>query len=99
MLKRNLVMLIDDEADIISLFTELLETYGIGVRAFSNPEESLKEFRHNHESYNLVISDIRMKPMSGIESIKKVEEIDSYIKTILITAIKIEGNTLKEINC
>jgi len=37
MLKRNLVMLIDDEADIISLFTEVLETNGIGVRAFSNP--------------------------------------------------------------
>jgi len=98
MLKRNLVMLLDDEADIISLFTEVLETNGIGVRAFSNPEEALKEFRHNHESYNLVISDIRMKTMSGIEFIKKVQEIDSDIKTILMTAFEIEGNQLKEIH-
>ena len=98
MLERNLVMLVDDETDIISLFTEVLKANSINVRGFSNPEEALKEFEQNHEAYNLVISDIRMKPMSGLEFIKKLKKIDSKMKTILMTAFEIEGNQLKEIH-
>jgi len=44
-----------------------------------------------------VISDIRMTPMSGVEFIKKLKEIDSNIKVILMTAFEMEGNQLKEI--
>jgi DNA-binding NtrC family response regulator len=96
-LRRNLVMLVDDEIDIISLFSEVLTMNGIKVRPFSNPKEALRDFERNHASYNLVISDIRMTPMSGVEFIKKLKEIDSNIKVILMTAFEMEGNQLKEI--
>jgi len=46
----------------------------------------------------LVISDIRMSPMSGVEFIKKLREIDSNIKVILMTAFEIDGNQLTEID-
>jgi DNA-binding NtrC family response regulator len=98
LLKRNLVMLVDDEIDITSLFTEVLTMNGIKVKAFSNPKEALRDFELNHQSYNLVISDIRMSPMSGVEFIKKLREIDSNIKVILMTAFEIEGNQLTEID-
>ncbi len=39
--RRNLVMLIDDEIDIIGLFTEILSLNGISVRPFTNAEEAL----------------------------------------------------------
>ena len=90
-------MLVDDEIDIISLFSEVLTMNGIKVRPFSNPKEALRDFELNHASYNLVISDIRMTPMSGVEFIKKLKEIDSNIKVILMTAFEMEGNQLKEI--
>ncbi len=98
LLKRNLVMLVDDEIDITSLFTEVLTMNGIKVKAFSNPKEALRDFELNHDSYNLVISDIRMSPMSGVEFIRKLREIDSNIKVILMTAFEIEGNQLTEID-
>jgi len=98
LLKRNLVMLVDDEVDITSLFTEVLTMNGIKVKAFSNPIEALRDFELNHASYNLVISDIRMNPMSGVEFIKKLTEIDSNIKVILMTAFEIEGNQLTEVH-
>jgi DNA-binding NtrC family response regulator len=91
-------MLVDDEIDITSLFTEVLTMNGIKVKAFSNPKEALRDFEINHASYNLVISDIRMSPMSGVEFIKKLREIDSNIKVILMTAFEIEGNQLTEID-
>ena len=98
LLKRNLVMLVDDEIDIIALFTEVLKMNGINARPFTNPEEALKDFEQNHASYSLVISDIRMAPISGVELIKRLREIDSSIKVILMTAFEIEGNQLREIH-
>lgn len=97
-MKRNLVMLVDDEIDIIGLFTEVLTLNGIIVRPFTKPEEALRDFEQNHASYILVISDIRMSPISGLEFIKKVRKIDSNIKVILMTAFEIEGNQLREVH-
>jgi DNA-binding NtrC family response regulator len=95
---RSLVMLVDDEIDIIGLFTEILTLNGISVRPFTNAEEALREFEQNHSHYKLVISDVRMSPMSGIEFIKKLREIDANIKVILMTAFEMEGSQLREID-
>jgi len=95
---RNLVMLVDDEIDIIGLFTEILTLNGISVRPFTNAEEALNEFEQNHAYYKLVISDVRMSPMSGIEFIKKLREIDANIKVILMTAFEMDRSQLREID-
>ena len=95
---RSLVMLVYDEIDIIGLFTEILTLNGISVRSFSNAEEALREFEQNHSYYKLVISDVRMSPMSGIEFIKKLREIDANIKVILMTAFEMERSKLREID-
>ena len=98
LVKRNLVMLVDDEIDIIGLFAEILTLNGIIVRPFTNPKEALDEFEQSHDSYRLIISDVRMSPMSGIEFIAKIKEIDSDVNVILMTAFEIEGNQLNESN-
>ena len=95
---RNLVMLVDDEIDIIGLFTEILTLNGINVRPFTNSEEALREFEQNHSYYKLVISDVRISPMSGIEFIKKLREIDANIKVILMTAFEMDRSQLREID-
>ena len=98
LLKRNLVMLVDDEIDIIGLFAEILTLNGISVRPFTNPQEALDDFKQNHDNYRLIISDVRMSPMSGVEFITKAREIDSDVNVILMTAFEMEGSQLKEIN-
>jgi DNA-binding NtrC family response regulator len=94
---QSLVMLVDDEIDIIGLFTEILTLNGISVRPFTNAE-ALNEFEQNHAYYKLVISDVRMSPMSGIEFIKKLREIDANIKVILMTAFEMDRSQLREID-
>lgn len=96
--RRSLVMLVDDEIDIIGLFTEILTLNGISVRPFTNSEEALRDFEQNHSYYKLVISDVRMSPMSGFEFIKKLREIDANIKVILMTAFEMERSQLREID-
>lgn len=95
---RSLVMLVDDEIDIIGLFSEILTLNGISIRPFTNTEEALREFEQNHSYYKLVISDVRMSPMSGIEFVKKLREIDANIKVILMTAFEMDRSQLREID-
>lgn len=97
LLKRNLVMLVDDEIDIIGLFSEILTLNGINVRPFTNPSEALDDFKQNHDDYRLVISDLRMNKMSGVEFISKIREIDSAVNVVLMTAFEMEGSKLTEI--
>ena len=97
LLKRNLVMILDDEIDIIGLFAEILTLNGISVRPFTNPEEALEDFKQNHNKYRLIISDVKMSPMSGVEFIAKAKEIDYNVNVILMTAFEMEGSDLKEI--
>ena len=98
MLERNLVLLVDDEIDILNLFKEVLSVNGINARAFTNPELALEEIEENHAKYKLVISDIRMSPISGFEFIKKLRDIDPRIKVVLMTAFEIEASQLKEVH-
>jgi len=97
-LERNLVLLVDDEIDILNLFKDVLNVNGIDARTFTNPELALEELEGNHAKYKLVISDIRMSPISGFEFIKKLRDIDPRIKVVLMTAFEIEASQLKEVH-
>lgn len=98
MLERNFVMVVDDEIDILNLFKEVLTINAIDTRTFSNPDEALRELEANHVNYKLVISDVKMSPISGFEFIKKLKDIDPRIKVVLMTAFEIEGNRLTEVH-
>lgn len=94
---RQKIMIIDDEIDIANLFKEILINAGYQVEAFTDPLKALDECKTNHEKYVLIISDIRMPKMSGIEFVKQISEIDNDIKVILMTAFDVRGEELKEI--
>ncbi len=90
-------MIIDDEIDITNLFKEVLINAGYQVEGFNDPLKALDECKINHEEYVLIISDVRMPKMSGIELVKKISEIDNNIKVILMTAFDVTGEELKEV--
>ena len=90
-------MIIDDEIDITNLFKEILTSAGYEVNCFNDPLEALAECTKNHNKYVLIISDVRMPKMSGIELVKNIAEIDNNIKVILMTAFDITGEELKEV--
>ena len=67
----NYILLVEDEKDILELFTEYLSSNGFNIVSFQNPKEALNYFYKNQSNCSLVITDYRMPQMSGIDLKKK----------------------------
>jgi len=82
------ILLVDDEKDILDLFSEFLTSNGFNTMSFDNPVKAIKYFYQNPNNCSLVIADYKMPQMSGIDLIKKIKEKDTNygIKTIIISA-------------
>jgi CheY-like chemotaxis protein len=87
------LIVVDDDPDIAQLFRVGLMMNGFLVDAFTNPEEALQTLRSNSKDYySLLLSDIRMPEMSGIQLARKVKDINPIIKVVLVTAYEIKDN-------
>ena len=92
----RIVSIVDDEIHIAKLFHEaLLENIdGISVFSFVDPVIAFQHFTENHESYALVISDLRMPSLNGLELLKKVKTLNPKVRTILMSAYNFEEEEL-----
>ena len=91
------LLVVDDEADIVQVLKVGLLENRFLVDAFTNPEEALQSFKSNAESYCLVLSDVRMPGLSGIQLAKKVKEINPAVKVILMTSFEIRDNEFSKV--
>ena len=78
--------MLDDEVDIMSIFTQALELRGFPVIGFTEPILALDHFQKNSDLYWLVVSDIRMPVINGYQFIKKVREINHDVKVFFMSA-------------
>ena len=77
-------MLVDDEPDIALAFKICLEDNGFNGDAFNNPSKALSNFKAG--LYDLLLLDIKMPKMNGIEVYQQMKEIDKKVKVCFITA-------------
>ena len=91
------LLVVDDDSDIVQVLKLGLLKNKFLVSAFTNPEEALQNFQSNPESYCLMLSDIRMPGLSGIQLARKVKEINPAVKTVLMTAFEIKDNEFSKV--
>ncbi len=78
------ILLVDDEKNILIVYREEFEDEGYQVVAASNGEDGLAKFKD--EKPDLVILDILMPGMNGIQVLRKMKMLDSTIPVILSSA-------------
>jgi DNA-binding NtrC family response regulator len=89
------IIVVDDEHDLVDLFSDALSSNGYDVSAFADPIVALENIKMNPEKYSLLITDFRMNKMNGCELGIKVKELNHNIQVMLITAYdNIDGNVL-----
>lgn len=81
--KKEKIIIIDDEKRMADSLTSLLTSDGYSVKSFQDSHEAIELIRS--ERVDLVISDIKMPRMDGLEILKEVKNIDDGIPVILMT--------------
>jgi len=79
------IMVIDDESQLVMLWTELLGQYGYEVTGFSNSLEALEVFRQTPETFDLVLLDQTMPGMNGAEVAKAMLNTRGDLPMIMAT--------------
>lgn len=82
--KSRRILLVDNETDNTSLFRLVLEDHGFAVDVFNDSPLALLKFKPGF--YELIILDIRMPKMDGLELCRKIRKIDDKAKVCFLTA-------------
>ncbi|HAR36642.1 MAG TPA: Fis family transcriptional regulator [Acidobacteria bacterium] len=79
-----LIHLIDDEPIIHDVLGQILEAEGYSVEISASGEEALKKFEE--QKFDLILLDLLMPGMDGLEVLKQIKRIDPEAMVIIITA-------------
>ena len=90
--ENRFVSVVDDDVGTATFFHEALRQNidQISVFSFTDPIEAFEHFTENKEKYVLVISDLRMPGLNGLELLKKVKTANPKVRTILMSAYNFE---------
>lgn len=79
------IIFVDDEINVLNGFKRILHKYENewAVKYFPDSNEALSELRKN--KYDMIITDMKMPIMDGLELLKKAGEIDSGIYKIILS--------------
>ena len=91
------ILVIDDDEDILNLFGDFLKKEGYDVNSFLDPLKALEEIHRRPQRYSIIITDVRMPGISGIELIRRICKINHDIKVIIISAFELNGEDLRNI--
>lgn len=78
------VLIVDDEVEIVEILAEFFAQKGYEVSSAHDGVEGLSKVKK--ERPHIVLLDIRMPGMNGIDVLRNIKEIDSNIGVIMITA-------------
>lgn len=80
------ITLIDDDLDLLDLLSSFFKQRGYKVFAFSNAEEALIEIENKRVEPDVVISDLKLPVMSGMDFIRRIRRSNSSLPIILMTS-------------
>jgi DNA-binding NtrC family response regulator len=92
----RIVSIVDDDFSTTRLFHEALSENidSVNVVSFTDPVMALEHFTDNRDAYVLVIADLRMPNLNGLELLKKVKTSNPNVRTILMSAYNFEEDIL-----
>jgi len=79
------ILVVDDEIDVCDFVKHFFEERNFRTFTALSGEEALRMLKK--EKPDIILLDIRMKEMDGIETLKRIREIDKDVKVIMVTAV------------
>ena len=82
---REIILLVDDEPSILRLGSRLLERYGYTVHTAANGIEALSFIRQHPDTIDLIVSDMTMPKMTGLDLARELAAFPETIPLIIMT--------------
>jgi DNA-binding NtrC family response regulator len=86
------ILVVDDEPDLRSTLSHALNRSGYSVVGAANGVDALEKFKS--ANFNLVISDVKMPEMSGMELLSSIKKMSPQTPVIMISAFGTVGNAV-----
>ena len=83
--RKPTVLIAEDEPDLLDLYRQGLEMIGARVLKAEDGEKAWEVFQENKDDVDLVLSDIFMPGMNGVQLMNKIKDIHSTLPVILVT--------------
>lgn len=82
------IMLVDDDLETRTTFSTILGDENYNVTTFGNGDDAIRNFITATPShYDLIVSDIRMSPINGLELYNRIRELSPSIKMLFVSAL------------
>jgi len=85
------VLVVDDEPALLQFVSMVLQQSGYTVLTASNGVEALMVYSSYHEKVDVVLTDVQMPGMNGIELTKRLRAINPEIKILLMSGYVPDG--------
>lgn len=83
------ILVVDDEEEVRQLIVEFLESRGYAVITAATGFEALTAVKHYRP--DLVLMDIMMPKMNGLETLQRIREINPRVGVIMLTGVEDEA--------
>jgi len=77
------ILIVDDNPNMSALLSEMLEVFDYESEVASDGIQALEELKSG--GFSMVITDMRMPKMSGLELLKEIKDSHSKVKVVLIS--------------
>lgn len=93
MSNRQTILVVDDERDVITGFRRVFEKDSLTIDAAYSGEEALQAIRNRRP--DVVMMDLRMQGMDGLQTLKRIQQLDPKLLVILMTAFSTSANVIE----
>jgi DNA-binding NtrC family response regulator len=93
MTQKASILVVDDEKDICMALNILLTKEGYAVKEAYNGEQALERIKQ--ETFDIVMTDIKMEKMDGFEVLKESQKISPETSVIMMTAFASVGSAVE----
>jgi PAS domain S-box-containing protein len=83
------ILFVDDEVMIVDIAKKMLQTLGYRVIARTSAIEALEAFKNNPENFDLVVTDLTMPKLTGLDLAEKIFQIRPGFPMVLCTGFDI----------
>jgi CheY-like chemotaxis protein len=94
------VLIVDDEAPVRNLFSDLLKKEKCETKCVSSGEDALETL--GKEDFDITLLDIKLGGMSGLEVLRKIKEMRPQLPVIMMTGFGYDESLVaksKELGC